>query len=65
LLGFGEALHGREELLVLRNHLFHRLVEAHGYSAMPLRAVFLGDPSSMNTCLATVRHLTQRCRRLD
>jgi erythromycin esterase-like protein len=34
LLGFGEALHGSEEILVLRNRLFQRLVEAHGYSAV-------------------------------
>jgi len=27
LLGFGEALHGGEELLVLRNQLFQRLVK--------------------------------------
>src|SRR5712692_9119253 len=32
---------------------------------LPLRAVFLGDPSSTNTCLATVRHPMRRCRRLD
>ena len=30
VLGFGEALHGGEELLVLRNQLFQRLVEVHG-----------------------------------
>lgn len=34
LLGFGEALHGSEEILILRNRLFQRLVEAHGYSAV-------------------------------
>jgi len=65
LLGFGEALHGGEELLVLRNRLFQRLVEAHGYSAIAMRAVFLGDPSSTNTCLAVVRHHMRRCRILD
>jgi len=30
LLGFGEALHGGEDILVLRNRLFQRLVETHG-----------------------------------
>ena len=34
LLGFGEALHGSEEILCIRNRLFQRLVEAHGYSAV-------------------------------
>lgn len=34
LLGFGEALHGGEDILILRNRLFQRLVEAHGYSAI-------------------------------
>lgn len=33
LLGIGEALHGSEEILLVRNRLFQRLVEAHGYSA--------------------------------
>jgi erythromycin esterase len=40
LLGFGEALHGGEELLVLRNQLFQRLVEAHGYSAIAFESSF-------------------------
>ena len=40
LLGFGEALHGGEELLVLRNRLFRRLVEAHGYSAIAIESSF-------------------------
>src|SRR5512133_871738 len=34
LLGFGEALHGSEESLLVRNRLFQRLVKAHGYSAV-------------------------------
>jgi erythromycin esterase-like protein len=34
LLGFGEALHGSEEILVVRNRLFQRLVEGYGYSAV-------------------------------
>jgi erythromycin esterase len=34
LLGIGEALHGSEEILLVRNRLFQRLVEAHGYSAV-------------------------------
>ncbi|GHO46006.1 erythromycin esterase family protein [Ktedonospora formicarum] len=40
LLGFGEALHGGEELLVLRNQLFQRLVEAYGYSAIAIESSF-------------------------
>jgi erythromycin esterase-like protein len=40
LLGFGEALHGAEEILVLRNRLFQRLVEAHGYSAIAIESSF-------------------------
>jgi len=40
LLGFGEALHGGEELLTLRNRLFQRLVERHGYSAIAIESSF-------------------------
>ena len=40
LLGFGEALHGGEEILRLRNRLFQRLVEAHGYSAIAIESSF-------------------------
>lgn len=40
LLGFGEALHGSEELLILRNQLFQRLVERHGYSAIAIESSF-------------------------
>lgn len=40
LLGFGEALHGGEEMLILRNQLFQRLVEAHGYSAIAIESSF-------------------------
>ncbi len=41
LLGFGEALHGGEDILLLRNRLFQRLVEAHGYSAIAIESSFL------------------------
>src|SRR5439155_16031983 len=34
LLAFAEALHGSEEILTVRNRVFQRLVEAHGYSAV-------------------------------
>ncbi len=34
LLGFGETLHGGEDILILRNRLFQRLVETHNYSAI-------------------------------
>jgi erythromycin esterase len=40
LLGFGEALHGGEEILLLRNRFFQRLVEAHGYTAIAIESSF-------------------------
>src|SRR5581483_11664898 len=40
LLGFGEPLHSAEENLVLRNRLFQRLVEKHGFSAIALESSF-------------------------
>ena len=40
LLGFGEALHGGEDILILRNRLVQRLVEAHGYSAIAVESSF-------------------------
>jgi erythromycin esterase-like protein len=40
LLGLGEALHGGEDILVLRNRLFQHLVEAHGYSAIAVESSF-------------------------
>src|SRR5688500_12027416 len=40
LLGFGEALHGGEDILLLRNRLFQRLVTAHGYTAIAIESSF-------------------------
>ena len=40
LLGFGEALHGGEELLQLRNRLFQRLADTHGYGAIAIESSF-------------------------
>jgi len=40
LLGFGEALHGGEEILLLRNRLFQRLVERHGFTAIAIESSF-------------------------
>jgi erythromycin esterase-like protein len=40
LLGFGEALHGGEEILMLRNRLFQYLVQKHGYSAIAIESSF-------------------------
>jgi erythromycin esterase len=40
LLGFGEALHGGEALLLLRNRLFQQLVQKHGYSAIAIESRF-------------------------
>ena len=44
LLGLGEALHGGEDLLLLRNRFFQRLVEVHGYSAIALESSFTRAP---------------------
>ncbi len=40
LLGFGEALHGGEEILRMRNQLFKHLVEKHGYTAIAIESSF-------------------------
>ncbi len=40
LLGVGEALHGGEDILILRNRIFQRLAEAHGYSAIAVESSF-------------------------
>ncbi|MCR3884865.1 MAG: hypothetical protein NUK54_10900 [Methanothrix sp.] len=40
LLGFGETLHGGEEILLLRNRIFQRLAEEHGYSAITIESSF-------------------------
>jgi len=40
LLGLGEALHGSEDVLILRNRLFRRLVAAHGYTAIAIESSF-------------------------
>src|SRR3954454_19933192 len=44
LLGFGEALHGGEEILLLRNRLFERLVAAHAYGAIAIESSFPRAP---------------------
>jgi erythromycin esterase len=38
LLGLGEALHGGEDILILRNRLFQYLVETHGYTAIAIES---------------------------
>lgn len=40
VFGFGEALHGGEDILVLRNRLFQYLAEAHGFSAIAIESSF-------------------------
>src|SRR4051812_29527113 len=40
LLGLGEAMHGWDEILILRNRLFARLVETHGYTAIAIESSF-------------------------
>lgn len=44
LLGFGEALHGGEDILTLRNRLFQHLVEVHGYSAIAIESSITRAP---------------------
>ncbi len=56
LLGFGEALHGGEDILILRNRLFQRLVEAHGYSAIAIESSF-PRACSVNAYVAGAREL--------
>jgi erythromycin esterase-like protein len=53
LLGFGEALHGGEEILELRNRLYKRLVEVHGFSAIAIE-------SSFPKALVTNEHIAGR-----
>src|SRR5687768_17060448 len=40
LVGLGEPMHGAAEFLVLRNRLFQRLVEAHGFTAIAVESSF-------------------------
>lgn len=40
VLGLGEPTHGIGEFLLLRNRLFQRLVEAHGYSAVAIESSY-------------------------
>src|SRR3954469_16262346 len=40
VLGLGEPLHGDEAFLLLRNRLFQRLVEAHGFAAIAIESSF-------------------------
>jgi erythromycin esterase len=40
LLGLGEAMHGGEEFLTLRNRMFERLVAAHGFTAIAIESSF-------------------------
>lgn len=40
LLGLGEGLHGGSDILTLRNRLFERLVDAHGFGAIAVESSF-------------------------
>ncbi len=40
ILGLGEPTHGVEAFLILRNRIFQRLVEEHGYSAIAIESSF-------------------------
>lgn len=40
LLGLGEAMHGGEEFLLLRNQLLAHLVDRHGYSAIAIESSY-------------------------
>jgi erythromycin esterase-like protein len=44
LLGFGEAMHGSGEMLILRNRIFERLAQGHGYSAIAVESSFTRGP---------------------
>lgn len=54
LLGFGEALHGSEEILVVRNRVFQRLVGAHEYRAVVIE-VTSPQARAMNDYVLGVR----------
>ena len=40
ILGLGEALHGGEDILILRNRLFQCLAETHGYTAIAIESSY-------------------------
>lgn len=40
VLGFGEALHGSTDILLLRNRLFRHLVEYHGFRSLAIESSF-------------------------
>src|SRR4051812_23614614 len=44
LLGLGEPTHGDEQYLHLRNRLFQRLVETHGFTAITVESSFPRSP---------------------
>jgi erythromycin esterase-like protein len=44
VLGLGEPMHGANDFLVLRNRLFERLVEAHGFAAIAVESSFPRSP---------------------
>ena len=52
LLGFGEPLHSAEEILMLRNRLFQRLVEVHGYTAIAIEGSSLPSARLVNDYIA-------------
>ena len=62
LLGFGEALHGGEDILILRNRLFQRLVEAHGYRAIAIESSFPRARFVNEYVAGTDRHRMRLCR---
>jgi erythromycin esterase-like protein len=40
VLGLGEPMHGVEDFLLLRNRIFQRLAQAHGYTAIAIESSF-------------------------
>ncbi len=62
LLGFGEALHGGEDILILRNRLFQRLVKKHGYSAIAIESSFPRARIVNEYVPVTVQRLMKLCR---
>jgi len=63
LLGFGEALHGGEEILILRNRLFQRLVKKHGYAAIAIESSF-PRARVVNDYIASIDNISCEERRL-
>src|SRR5260370_9371173 len=58
LLGLGEALHGGEDILILRDRLFQHPFESHGDTAIAIESTFPRAHLSTDylACLAPTSH---------